>query len=309
MKSADPAISIVVPIYNEEGSIAPLYAELCDVLKPLGRPFEIIFIDDGSTDGTLGILKALPDTTILSFSRNWGKSKALERGFEEARGAFIITLDGDLQDDPKEIPRFIAALESGSDLVVGWKQVRHDTFERRFFSKVANGTARFLAGSGVHDMNCGFKAYRAAVAKELSLYGDMHRYIPAIVSLSGYTVTEIPVNHRPRRFGKSKYGPGRLLSGLFDLMTLLFMRRFLDRPMHFFGFLGSVLGVVGAGALAYLTCLKLFTGAAIGSRPLLLFGVLFVVVGFQFLSLGLLGELLIRQSSAPPVPLRFCRKA
>lgn len=299
-------LSIVVPVYNEQDSVAPLYEELRAVLAHIS-PSEIIFVDDGSSDGTLETLKQLPGISILSFVRNYGKSKALETGFQHARGRYIITLDGDLQDDPADIPRFIEALEQGSDLVTGWKVKRKDPFEKRFVSKVANGIARALAGSPVHDMNCGFKAYRAEVAKGLQFFGDMHRYIPAVVLSQGYTVSEIPINHRARRFGRSKYGMWRLFAGFFDLLTLLFIRRFFDRPMHFFGVTGLLAAAIGSGILFYLTWLRLGAGEAIGHRPLLFLGILLVVIGFQLLSLGLLGELMVRQVPQASPPLRYKR--
>ena len=302
-----PFVSVVIPVYNEEGSVLELHAELVASLSTLGKSSEIIFVDDGSTDGTLEILKKLPTIGIISFARNYGKSKALEAGFQETHGTVIVTLDGDLQDDPKEIQKFLAELEKGSDLVTGWKVERKDPFEKRFFSKIANGTARLLAGSKVHDMNCGFKAMRSDVAKELALYGDMHRYIPALVSNMGYIVSEIPVNHRARRYGESKYGAKRLAAGFFDLLTLLFLRRFFDRPMHFFGLFGITLGGLGFLTLLYLTWVKLALGLSIGNRPLFFLGILLVVVGLQMVSLGLLGELVIRQKKADDVPLRFHR--
>ncbi len=290
-----PYLTVVIPVYNEKESIKPLCAELSSVLDGLGKPYEIIFVDDGSTDGTLEVLKDLPHVAVVSFVRNCGKSKALEAGFAESRGDVVITLDGDLQDDPKEIPRFLVEMEKGAALVVGWKHKRLDSFEKRFFSKIANAAARMLAGSVVHDMNCGFKAFRGDVARGLRLYGDMHRYIPALVANSGFSVSELPVNHRERKFGHSKYGFSRLLSGFFDLVTLLFMRRFFDRPMHFFGIAGVLFGAIGVCILVYLSYVRLFLDQVIGNRPLLFLGILFVVVGFQLLSLGLLGELIIRQ--------------
>jgi glycosyltransferase involved in cell wall biosynthesis len=305
-----PALSLVIPVYNEEESIAPLYEELCAVLENVGKNSEVIFVDDGSTDATLEKLKAIPGIAIVSLSRNSGKSKALEAGFAVSRGEIVVTLDGDLQDDPKELSKFLEAIEKGSDLVCGWKKMRHDPFEKRFFSKIANAGARILAGSVVHDMNCGFKAFRGNIARELRLFGDMHRYIPAVVSNMGYRVTEVVVNHRERKYGKSKYGLSRLIAGFFDLITLLFMRRFFDRPMHFFGLWGLVLSGTGTLMLLYLSYLRLFLNATIGNRPLLFLSILLVVVGFQSLSLGLIGELIIRQGgSKSQVPIRFLQNA
>ncbi|MBP9711136.1 MAG: glycosyltransferase [Candidatus Pacebacteria bacterium] len=303
----NPLLSIVVPVYNERESILPLYEEIKAALVSLPHT-EIIFIDDGSRDGTLDILKSLQGVSVISFVRNYGKSKALEAGFHEARGNYIITLDGDLQDDPAEIPRFLWALQDGSDLVTGWKVHRRDPFEKRFVSKIANGVTRILAGSPVHDMNCGFKGYKAEVAKGLQFFGDMHRYIPAVVLHQGYVVSEIPINHRERKFGHSKYGVWRLFAGFFDLLTLLFIRRFFDRPMHFFGVSGILAGGAGSVVLIYLAWLRLELGETIGNRPLLFLGILLVVVGFQLLSLGLISELMVRQRDSVPTPTRFVRR-
>ena len=300
-------VSVVVPLYNERESVAELHRELEAALANLGKPAEIIYVDDGSRDGTLEALKKLPNSRILSFVRNCGKSKALEEGFALARGAYIVTLDGDLQDDPREIPKFISALEQGNDLVVGWKVERKDPFEKRFVSKIANGMARALAGSAVHDMNCGFKGFRAEVARGLRFYGDMHRYLPAVVAQQGYRVAEIPIAHRARKYGRSKYGAWRLFAGFFDLLTLLFLRRFFDRPMHFFGLWGVAAGFIGGLMLVYLSWLKLALGETIGNRPLLFLGILLVVIGFQLLSLGLLGELMVRQKDTESATLRYKR--
>lgn len=298
MESSAKRISIVVPVYNEEGSVAILHKEIADAMRPLGHSYEIIFIDDGSADGTLAELKKLSPVKAISFARNFGKSQALQAGFDEADGDYVITLDGDLQDDPREIPRFVEALKSNLDLVCGWKHKRADSFSRRIASKIANSAARVFTGIDVHDMNCGFKIYKSAVAKSLNLYGDMHRYIPSVASSNGFAVGEIAVNHRPRRFGKTKYGFGRFMNSFFDFTTLIFLRRFTDRPMHFFGLFGSALFMLGVLILTYLSWEKFFQGALIGNRPLLLLGVLLVVVGFQSFSLGFIGELIIRQSAS-----------
>ena len=297
MDTAGKKISIVIPVYNEENSVALLHKEIADVPRPLGHSYEIIFIDDGSTDGTLKELKKLKPAKIISFARNFGKSQALQAGFDEAEGDYIVTLDGDLQDDPKEIPRLVSAVNSGADLVCGWKHKRQDPFSKRIASRIANGAARVFTGVNVHDMNCGFKIYRPEVAKSLRLYGDMHRYIPSVASSMGFSVGEIMVNHRPRKFGESKYGFGRFINSAFDFITLIFLRRFTDRPMHFFGLLGSFLFTLGVIILGYLSWEKIFIGAPIGGRPLLLLGALLAIIGFQSFSLGFVGELMIRQSA------------
>lgn len=290
-------ISVLIPVYNEEGSVALLHAELLAVLGKVGQPFEILFLDDGSTDGTLAALQALAPARVISFTRNFGKSQALQAGFAVAKGDVIFTMDGDLQDDPHEIPLFIEQMEkSRADLVCGWKRRRQDSAAKRLVSRVANWLTRFFTGTAVHDMNCGFKLYRKEVAKSLTLHGDMHRYIPALVAAQGFRISEVAVNHRERKFGVSKYGNfRRFFKASFDFLTLLLIRRFVDRPMHLFGIIGSLFSLAGFGILAYLAYLKIIVGVLIGGRPLLLLGVLLVVIGIQLFSSGFLGELLIRQ--------------
>jgi glycosyltransferase involved in cell wall biosynthesis len=289
-------ISVIVAVYNEEDCLVPLYKELVANLDKLGRSYEIIFIDDGSTDNTAIRLSELSPATVITFRKNYGKSQALQAGFDAAQGELVFTLDGDLQDDPKEMPRFVEKMGEGLDLVCGWKRVRHDPFNKRFFSKIANGITRAVAGTSIHDMNCCYKLYRAEVVKSLRLYGDMHRYIPALVADMGFRIDELPVQHRPRYAGKSKYGVTRLLQGLFDFLTFTFLRKFTDRPMHLFGLLGLLLGLSGLVILVDLAWVKLVLGENIGDRPLLLLGILLAVIGFQSFSLGFIGELLIRRN-------------
>ena len=291
-------ISIIIPVYNEEKSVRQLHGEIKAVMGKLEYAYEIIFIDDGSDDETLVELKKLAPITVISFTRNFGKSQALQAGFNEAIGDYIITLDGDLQDDPAEIINFIKLLEGGFDLVCGWKYKRLDGFGRKFVSLIANGITQYFTKTKVHDINCCFKGYKKRVAKQLHLFGDMYRYIPVVVSDLGYSISEVKVNHRPRRYGQSKYGLKRLINGLFDFITLMFLRRFIDRPMYFFGFYGLILFLLGFVILLYLSWVKIFQQALIGGRPLLFLGVLLIVVGVQSFSLGCLGELLIRQGSS-----------
>ncbi len=290
-------ISIIIPVYNEEKSVAELHGEIKAVMDKLAYAYEIIFIDDGSSDGTLTELKKLVPVKVLSFTRNFGKSQALQAGFRQATGDYVITMDGDLQDDPADINNFIKLLEGGSDLVCGWKHNRQDSFNKRFVSLIANGVTKYFTKTTVHDMDCCYKGYKSEVVKRLNLFGDMHRYIPAIVSDLGFCVSEVKVNHRPRKFGKTKYGFKRLFNGLFDFMTLLFLRRFTDRPMHFFGLYGLIFSFAGFVILLYLSWIKIFQGALIGGRPLLFLGVLLLLVGMQSFTMGFLGELLIRQGS------------
>ncbi|OHA88755.1 MAG: hypothetical protein A3C70_03310 [Candidatus Zambryskibacteria bacterium RIFCSPHIGHO2_02_FULL_43_14] len=294
-KGSNPELSLVIPVYNEAESVSELHAELLGILNTLGESFEIIFIDDGSTDDTFEVLSRLKFAIIIRFARNFGKSQALQAGFDEASGEYIITMDGDLQDDPHEIPNFLERMHDGdSDLIVGWKQRRLDPSNKKIASSFANKITNILTGVKVHDMNCCFKIYKNEVAKQLALYGDLHRFIPALVASMGYKVTEMPVNHRSRRFGTSKYGVTRLFTSLFDFSSLIFLRRFIDRPMHFFGGFGFLFGSTGFFILLYLTFLKLYWGVLISNRPLLLFGILLVLLGVQLFSLGFIGDLVIR---------------
>jgi glycosyltransferase involved in cell wall biosynthesis len=287
-------ISVVVPVYNEERSVALLYEELQAALDPLGEAWETVYVDDGSTDDTFGALTRLharaDNLRVVRLRRNFGKAAALAAGFAHATGDTIVTIDGDLQDDPAEIPRLLAKLQEGFDLVSGWKTRRRDPITRRVPSRLFNWTAGRIAGVRLHDMNCGLKAYRAEVVRSLTLYGELHRFIPVLAHERGYRVGELPVNHRPREHGRSRYGLERYLRGFLDLLTVTFIGRYRQRPLHLFGGLGLALALVGFVVLAYLTVVKL-AGHAIGERPLLTLGVLLVVVGLQFFSLGLLGEL------------------
>jgi dolichol-phosphate mannosyltransferase len=287
-------ISVVVPVFNEERSVALLYDELQAALDPLDEPWEALYVDDGSTDGTFGALTRLhahnDNVRVIRLRRNFGKAAALASGFAQASGETIVTIDGDLQDDPAEIPRLLAKLAEGFDLVSGWKTRRRDPVTRRVPSRIFNWTASRIAGVRLHDMNCGLKAYRAEVVHGLTLYGELHRFIPVLAHERGYRVGELPVNHRPREHGRSRYGLERYLRGFLDLLTVTFIGRYRQRPLHLFGGLGLGMALLGFAVLVYLTVVKL-TGHAIGERPLLTLGVLLVVVGLQFFSLGLLGEL------------------
>ena len=286
-------ISVVVPVHDEERSVALLYEEVAAALDPLGA-WEAVFVDDGSTDGTFAALTRLhaahENVRVVRLRRNFGKAAALQAGFEEAQGDVVVTIDGDLQDDPAEIPRLLAKLEEGFDLVSGWKAKRRDPLTRRLPSRVFNWASGAVSGLRLHDLNCGLKAYRAEVLEGLRIYGELHRFVPVLAHYRGFRVAELPVNHRPRTYGRSRYGLERYLRGFLDLLTVTFMGRYRHRPLHLFGGLGLLLGAVGTILLAYLTVLKL-GGAAIGHRPLLTLGVLLVVVGVQLVSLGLVSEL------------------
>jgi glycosyltransferase involved in cell wall biosynthesis len=298
---ATAVISVVVPVHNEECSVALLLDEIASALEPLGREWEAVFVDDGSTDGSFAALTRLhaahDNVRVVRLRRNFGKATALAAGFEEAAGELVVTIDADLQDDPAEIPRLLAKLDEGFDLVSGWKARRRDPWSRRVLSRIFNAATRRLSGVRLHDMNCGLKAYRAEAVRGLSLYGELHRFLPVLAHQRGFRIAELPVNHRPRAHGRSRYGLERYLRGFFDLLTVAFIGRYRQRPLHLFGGLGLVLGALGSAILVYLTIVKL-GGAAIGHRPLLTLGVLLVVVGMQFFSLGLIGELVLSQHEA-----------
>lgn len=299
-----PRVSVVVPLLDEEGTLEELHAKLTAVLTRLGRPYEILFVDDGSRDGSPRILKKLaasdPAVGYLRFRRNFGKSAALDAAFRRARGEIVITMDADLQDDPEEVPRLIAALEEGElDLVSGWKQKRHDPLGKTLPSKLFNFTVRKLTGLTLNDFNCGLKAYRAEALDGLDLYGELHRYIPVLVAWRGFSVGELAVTHHPRKWGRSKYGVERMAKGFFDLLTVILLTRYRRRPLHLFGWAGLVMFLLGFGCLAYLTVLW-FLGNAIGGRPLLILGVLLVTVGVQLISTGLLGEMINSTRAVEP---------
>jgi glycosyltransferase involved in cell wall biosynthesis len=292
-KTALPAVSVVVPLLNEEPSLAALYDELAGVLGEDER-WEVVFVDDGSRDGSYAELVRLhaehDNVQVVRLRRNFGKAAALSVGFERARGDLIVTLDADLQDNPAEIPRLLAKLDEGFDLVSGWKRDRQDPLSRRLVSRIYNRTTSLITGVHLHDMNCGLKAYRAEVVRSLHIYGDLHRFVPVLADQRGYRVAEIVVDHRPRSHGRSRYGFERYLRGLFDLLTVTFLGRYRYRPLHFFGGIGLASGFLGGTILLYLTGVKL-AGHAIGGRPLLVLGVLLVIVGLQFVSIGLVGEM------------------
>jgi glycosyltransferase involved in cell wall biosynthesis len=296
--SADTVISVVVPLHNEERSIALLYEELQATLDALGQSWEAVFVDDGSVDGSFAALTRLHEAhenvRVVRLRRNFGKAAALATGFAQAQGETVVTIDADLQDDPAEIPRLLVKLEEGFDLVSGWKTRRRDPLRRRVLSRIFNWVTGRVSGLRLHDMNCGLKAYRSEVVRGLRLYGELHRFIPVLAHYRGFRIAELPVNHRPREHGRSRYGVERYVRGFLDLLTVSFIGRYRHRPLHLFGGLGLVLGAIGFVILVYLTIVKLL-GHAIGERPLLTLGVLLVVVGLQFFSLGLISEMLTSQ--------------
>lgn len=289
-------ISIVVPLFNEEQSLRPLYTEIRKVFENTRRTYEIVFVDDGSTDKSLMRIKEISrvDKRVkyISFQKNYGKSAALQMGFKMATGSVIITMDADLQDDPKEIPNLIKKLEEGWDLVSGWKKKRYDPFIKRFSSKFFNFTTRIFSGIKIHDFNCGLKAYRKAAAQSLQVYGELHRYMPVLAHWNGFSVTEIDVKHHPRMYGKTKFGISRFFKGFVDLLTVVFLTRYIKRPMHLFGFLGAFTMLAGLAVNGYLTW-EWINGQPLSNRPMLFLGMLLIIVGTQFFSTGLLGELMV----------------
>ena len=294
-----PQLSIIIPAYNEAESLPILLQQLYIVLKSHAYSAEIIFINDGSTDATAEVLDTLLTQShqfkmhVIHFRRNQGKAEALMAGFAIATGNIVITMDADLQDDPDEIPKLLEVLSSEKcDVVSGWKYPRKDPFEKRVFSFVFNRVTAWFTGVKLHDMNCGFKAYRAEVVKALHLYGDLHRYIPILAHQSGYKVGEVKVRHHPRRFGTSKYGFKRIPKGFFDLCTVLFLTKYLKRPLHVFGTIGAIITFIGVLIGLYLAILWIMEGG-VGFRPLLMLSVLMIILGVQFFSIGLLGELVI----------------
>ena len=293
-----PQISVVIPLYNEEGSLTELHDRLTKVLENVGEPYEILFIDDGSRDRSPEVLKGLcesdPRCSQYRFRRNLGKAAALSVAFERARGEIIITMDADLQDEPAEIPRFLEELDSGFDMVSGWKKKRHDPVGKTLPSRLFNWATRKMTGLELHDFNCGFKAYRAECVRGMALYGELHRYIPAIVHWKGFRVGEIAVEHHPRIHGVSKYGWERFVRGMFDLITVVFLTRYTRKPLHLFGGIGLILFVIGIVIDLYLSVLH-FMGQHIYDRPLLSLGVLMMILGAQFVSTGLIAELIISQ--------------
>ena len=288
----------MIPFLNEEGSLEELYQQLTDVLGALEKRYEILFVDDGSTDSSFAIVSGIHEqdehVSVIRFRRNFGKAAALQAGFEAAKGDIVFTMDADLQDSPSEIPRFLEKLEEGYDVVSGWKQVRHDPVDKTLPSKLFNRVTRKISGIDINDFNCGFKAYRKEVLDHIDLYGELHRYIPVLGGCGGFRVGEIAVEHKPRLHGQSKYGVERMLKGMFDLLTIVFTRKYERRPLHVFGALGFLSAVVGGIALLYLVVLWFLGGGPIGTRPLLFFGILAVILGAQLVSFGLLAEMLVK---------------
>lgn len=293
-------ISVVIPVLNEQDSIVSLSDKIVAVLVATERQFEVVFVDDGSSDATAARVKEIHQRDsrikLVRLRRNFGKAAALSAGFDHAQGGILITMDGDLQDDPEEIPRFLEALEQGGyDLVSGWKRNRQDPAGKRYPSRLFNWVTRRMARVELHDFNCGFKAYRREVADEVAIYGELHRYIPVLASRRGFAVGEIEVRHHPRRHGSSKYGWDRLYKGFLDLLTVLFITRYTRRPLHLFGLVGLMALMMGVGINAYLAW-RWFEGEWLSNRPLLLLGVLLMILGIQMVTTGLIAEMISANS-------------
>jgi glycosyltransferase involved in cell wall biosynthesis len=291
-------VSVVIPVLNEEKNIVLLHSMLVQALDTLDKSSEIIYVDDGSTDLTYSILTTLSEderVKVIRLRRNFGQTAAFSAGFDLARGEIIITMDGDLQNDAADIPRLLEKMEEGFDIVSGWRIHRKDQFlTRRFPSQIANALISLVTGVKLHDYGCSLKAYRSDVVKNVNLYGDMHRFIPALASWMGIQVAEIPVNHSPRKYGKSKYGLGRTIKVILDLLTVKFLLDYATRPIQIFGLMGLFSFMTGSAIGIYLTFVRLFMSQAIGDRPLLLLSVMLILLGVNLIIMGLLGELTVR---------------
>ncbi len=313
-------LSIVIPVYNEAESLETLYRELIEVADAQGYDLDIIFVDDGSTDQSWGIIRRLATGDIrvrgLRFRRNFGKAAALSAGFSHARGDLVMTLDADLQDDPREIPRFLAAMQNNLDVVSGWKKVRHDPWHKVFPSRVFNALVSKLTGVKLHDHNCGMKCYRREIFDEVQLYGELHRFVPVLAASRGFRVGEIEIKHRPRQFGRSKYGMERFVKGFLDLLTVKFLTGFGQRPQHVLGSIGLASFLIGALMLIYLTGYWILSRLDLGieimhlsSRPLLLYSIALLLLGGQLMSIGFLAELFIAYHSPHTKTYSICERA
>ena len=291
-------ISVIVPIYNEKDNVAILHKKIKDVMVKNSYDYEIIFVDDGSSDGTFEVMQQLAkedkNLKIIRFRRNFGQTAAMAAGFDYAKGDVIVSLDGDLQNDPEDIPALLKKIEEGYDVVSGWRKNRQDEKKRVAFSKVANWLIGKITKVNLHDYGCSLKAYRSDVAKNLHMYGELHRFIPVLANIYGASITEIPVKHHPRQFGESKYNLSRTFRVIVDLILMYFMQKFITRPIHFFGIIGFFLFALGFGIDSYLAAEKIFFGMSIGNRPLLLMGVLLILTGINLGGIGIISEFLTR---------------
>lgn len=298
MKPKKLDISIIVPAYNEEKNVPLLYEKITSVVRRMKRSYELIFIDDGSRDQTLARLTAIsrsdPSVIVIKFRKNFGQTAAMDAGFKTARGRILIPMDADLQNDPEDIPHLVAKLNEGYDVVSGWRVNRRDSLAKHIISRGANLLRKLLLHDRIHDSGCTLKAYRRECFENLTLYGEMHRFIPAILSLRGFRVTELPVRHHPRAYGTTKYSFKRVLKGFLDMLVVTFWMRYATRPIHLFGTLGVLTTLLGLLVGFYLTLLKLFFNEPIGNRPLLLLTILLIVLGAQFITFGLMSDILVK---------------
>lgn len=285
-----------MPAKDESASLPVLYSELMAVIKKIHQPYEILFINDGSTDNSGKIMDSLAkknhNVHVIHFRANFGKSAALSRGFEKAKGSTLITLDADLQDDPVDIPKFLSLMSKGYDLVVGRRQKRRDLLSKKLSSLLFNTLTRIITGVDLHDVNCGLKVFKKEVARDIKLHGELHRFIPILAAKHKYVVTELPVHHRPRKFGKSKFGFERSWRGLVDLLTTVFLTDYLGKPAHFFGKIGLLLSTIGFFLTGYVTYIRITTGSTGHHIPLLLGGILLLMLGVQLISTGLIAEMI-----------------
>lgn len=304
-KTSTITYSLIVPIKDEEASIDPLYKEIASATKFLKKKREIIFIDDGSVDNSyhklLSLRKKDQKVRVIRFRANFGKSIALSKGFEVARGSVIITLDGDLQDDPAEIPKLLDHMAKGFDLVVGMRKARHDSFSKKLSSLIFNSLNRIITGINLHDVNCGLKVFKKQVALDIRLHGELHRFIPILAAKHKYKVAELPIHHRPRQFGKSKFGFERSWRGLIDLLTTVFLTDYIGKPAHFFGKIGLILFLLGLIPTSYVSYIRITTGTTGHHIPLLLGGILLLMLGVQLLSTGLIAEMITYYNKEQPM--------
>lgn len=289
-----PFLSVVVPLYNEEGNVRELHKQILEACLKLGKPFEIIFVDDGSKDDTIKKCEGLTPLTLVKFRKNFGQTAAFDAGIKQAQGEIVITMDGDLQNDPNDIKLLLEKIDEGFDVVSGWRWQRKDTLMKKFFSRTANFLRKFLVEDNIHDSGCSLKAYKRACFENVDLFGEMHRFMPAILQFDGYKVGEVKVNHRPRIHGKTKYNWRRAIKGFVDMVSIWFWRKYSNRPLHLFGALGMFLSLAGFVILTWMGVEKIFLGMSIAERNWPLVGVFLVLVGIQLFIFGLLADILLK---------------